>query len=281
MLKRGLLGLLFVSCFAFGQKQDTLRLFYSINQSQLENNASRIDSLIKSLKGTFADVQIIGYADYLWNNDYNLTLSKQRAENVKNYISEKHSRQITIVSCEGKGELKSPNENNADGNYFHRRVDIIYKTKVLVSISDEGPVVKKPVEQKPIKKDINQLNVGESVSVEGLSFEPGRHIIMKESSEALHKLLTVLQNSQTLKIEIQGHVCCTDNGADGMDLDTHQQKLSENRAKFVYDYLVKKGIDASRLSYKGYGRKQPKVEIETTPEEEQMNRRVEIKILEK
>ncbi len=263
------------------QKTDTLKLFYSINNSQLEANQNRIDSLLKKLNGLFVDVQIFGYADYLWDNDYNLNLSKQRAENVKNYLKQKSPSQFTFIVCEGKGELKSDDENNPEGNYFHRRVDIIYKTKIIVSISDEGDPVKKQADKNPPKKEIHDLKVGESLAIEGLSFEPGRHIVMKSSIVALHKILTALQINKYLKIEIQGHVCCTDNGNDGMDLDTHQIALSENRAKFVYDYLVKNGIDKERLSFKGFARTQPKVEIETSPEEEQMNRRVEIKVLEK
>lgn len=97
----------------------------------------------------------------------------------------------------------------------------------------------------------------------------------------LQKLLTALNENTKLRIEIQGHVCCTLNGADGMDLDTREMKLSENRAKAIYDYLVGKGISRNRLSYKGFGRTKPKVEIETNSEQEQLNRRVEIMIIEK
>jgi flagellar motor protein MotB len=54
-----------------------------------------------------------------------------------------------------------------------------------------------------------------------------------------------------------------------------------NRAKFVYDYLIENGIEKERLSYKGYAHTRPKILVENTPEEEQINRRVEIKITEK
>jgi outer membrane protein OmpA-like peptidoglycan-associated protein len=47
----------------------------------------------------------------------------------------------------------------------------------------------------------------------------------------------------------------------------------------VNDYLVKNGIDASRLTYKGYGHSRPKVSPEKSPADEQMNRRVEILVL--
>ena len=59
-----------------------------------------------------------------------------------------------------------------------------------------------------------------------------------------------LKENPTVKVEIQGH---TDNvGNDDANL-----KLSDQRAKAVYDYVIGKGIPADRLRYKGYGESQP------------------------
>ena len=66
----------------------------------------------------------------------------------------------------------------------------------------------------------------------------------------LKKLLSFLNENETIKIEIGGH---TDTRGDAND----NQILSENRAKSVYDYLIEKGIDATRLSYNGYGETNP------------------------
>ena len=56
-----------------------------------------------------------------------------------------------------------------------------------------------------------------------------------------------------MKVEIQGHVCCTGSKADGLDTDTGYPNLSENRARAVYNFLIENGIDKSRLRYKGSG----------------------------
>jgi outer membrane protein OmpA-like peptidoglycan-associated protein len=63
-----------------------------------------------------------------------------------------------------------------------------------------------------------------------------------------------------------------------MDLDTNTLELSLNRAKAVYQYLADNGIDAARLSYKGFGHKHPLVYPEDTEEKRTTNRRVELKI---
>jgi len=80
-----------------------------------------------------------------------------------------------------------------------------------------------------------------------------------------------MTDTPSLRIEISGHT-------DNVGSASYNQKLSESRAKAVVDYLLKKGVDASRLEYKGYGFEQP-VASNKTEEGRQQNRRTEFKIL--
>ena len=73
-----------------------------------------------------------------------------------------------------------------------------------------------------------------------------------------------------LKIEIGGHT-------DNTGTSEYNIKLSEARAKSVYDFLVKYGIDIHRLSYKGYGETKPIVENDSE-ENRAVNRRTEFRI---
>jgi len=57
--------------------------------------------------------------------------------------------------------------------------------------------------------------------------------------------------------------------------------LSVRRAKFVFDYLIKNGIPAERLSFKGYGNWEMRYPKATSNKEQELNRRVEIRILER
>jgi outer membrane protein OmpA-like peptidoglycan-associated protein len=83
----------------------------------------------------------------------------------------------------------------------------------------------------------------------------------------------MMQKHPNMRIELGGHT-------DNVGRPEANQKLSEQRAKAVYDYLVKKGISADRLTYKGYGQTEP-VADNTTPEGRRQNRRTVFTILEK
>jgi outer membrane protein OmpA-like peptidoglycan-associated protein len=80
-----------------------------------------------------------------------------------------------------------------------------------------------------------------------------------------------MTNNKSIKIELGGH---TD--SDG-DIDENKI-LSEKRAKSAVDYLINKGIDKTRLTYKGYGESNPKVENNSL-ENKSINRRTEVKII--
>jgi outer membrane protein OmpA-like peptidoglycan-associated protein len=264
-------------------KKDTLKLYYQINETSSDVSNRRLDSFVTALHGHFIKIRIVGYADFLHNNAYNQKLSQHRADAVKEYLLAKAApKQIELLDCKGAGEKYSRDNGSKEGEASQRRVDVIFEPLVLVESYNKEPEpekIKKDTVQN--KKNIEDLKKGESLAIAGLNFIPGRHIVVKEAVPILEQLLKTLQNNPKLKIEIQGHICCVEDQDDGLDLDTGERNLSVSRARAVYNYLVKNGIDASRLSYKGFGRKKPKVYPERTPEEEQMNRRVEIMVIEK
>lgn len=120
--------------------------------------------------------------------------------------------------------------------------------------------------------ELQPLKAGESIVLDNILFQSGKSIILKESYTTLDKIVTVLQENSTIKVEISGHT-------DSSGSLALNQRLSENRAKAVVDYLVKKGVPTERISSKGYGPSMP-IETNKTKEGRAKNRRVEFKILE-
>jgi len=125
----------------------------------------------------------------------------------------------------------------------------------------------------PQIKFLNTKNITKPSIHENVLFESNKSILLEESKIVLNKLITEMQKNKNMKIEIIGH---TDNTGD----EKQNQKLSENRAKAVVDYLISKNIDKSRLSYKGLGSSKP-IASNNTEEGKKKNRRVEFIILSK
>jgi len=119
------------------------------------------------------------------------------------------------------------------------------------------------------------------VTLKNVFFDLSKATLRPESSVELNKLVDFLNANPTLKIEISGH---TDTRGDAKE----NLLLSENRAKSVVDFLIAKGITATRLSSKGYGESKPiisdeKIAMLTSEEAKekahQENRRTDYKIV--
>ena len=126
---------------------------------------------------------------------------------------------------------------------------------------------------KPFELEIllDKIKIGSRVLLNNIFFDTNKFELLETSMIELNILSDLLKNNPSMVIEIQGH---TDNVG---DVKTNQ-KLSENRAKAVYDYLVGNGIDKKQLNYKGYGEEKPAFE-NTTEEGRQKNRRTEFLVV--
>lgn len=120
---------------------------------------------------------------------------------------------------------------------------------------------------------IEPLGEGKSMQIDEIEFFPGSSEFLQSAEPKLRRLRDFLALNAGIKVEIQGHV--HSNGENTFEA----QKLSEARAKRVYNYLVENGIDKERLTTVGYGNTMPIFPNAKFASEEQSNRRVEIKVL--
>ncbi len=279
---------LFISIFCINQlaySQDTVRLYYQLNDPFLSSNSkAKLDSLLYNrIIQDGKNLTIVGYADYLGSNEYNIKLSKKRAESVKQHLLNTGLKSNNIKLCIGKGEV--PRDLNLPEGYApDRRVDIVLNTintqpKTLVRSSPRTTEKKK---KNIVAKEISEVAVGNTFVLNNIYFYAGRHTVKESSLEELGQLYDALESSPNLHIQIEGHVCCIRPSApDALDEGTFELALSVNRAKAIYQYLVAEGIDKDRLKYVGFGKRRPVVAVEKTAEDADRNRRVEIRILAK
>lgn len=283
-------------CFCTNSKaqraNDTFSVYFDLNVPELNARAkSTLDSLLKGNKiSREKKLAIIGYADYLATDEYNMELSHNRAENVKEYLVNAQYNPKNIQLLIGKGEVKRKDTlGKPKGIPSDRRVDIVALNKPLPPrrITDTT-IIMRPRDKVAIPPssddpdfDITKVPVGKTFILKNIYFPMGRHFPKQSSYDDLNMLLEAMKENPYMVIKIEGHVCCISNVPDALDLDSRQMDLSVNRARFIYEFLKARGISANRLSYEGFGKRRPIIADEETAEEAAMNRRVEIRILER
>ncbi|HYG04340.1 MAG TPA: OmpA family protein [Chryseosolibacter sp.] len=115
------------------------------------------------------------------------------------------------------------------------------------------------------------IEVGQSIRLNNIFFDAGKSILKAESFPELDRVVDFLSKNTSIRIEISGHT-------DNVGKASSNLKLSQGRAQSVADYVVKKGIDKTRVVAKGYGDQKP-VASNVSKEGKAQNRRVEFTVL--
>lgn len=214
----------------------------------------KVDSLVAQWPfSVVRKVQIEGHTDSLASDEYNLRLSRRRVISLLEYLVSK-GLDPRKVATGFYGEQR-PRYLSDTSWAKNRRVEILlYVDRNLL------PVPEKRLTDYELKK-------GQKLRIPRLQFVGNQPVPTWQSMPALRDLLEVMKAQPDLKIEIQGHVCCSDN-----------QELSVERARMVYYFLRDQGIEEERLSYEGFSNSVPLYK-EVDERTKALNRRVEIKVL--
>jgi len=145
-----------------------------------------------------------------------------------------------------------------------------------VSVSDEnGCVVTaqgKILKEKYIPElEISKVGIGQTLAINELTFKADSTNLDPQNYEILDEVYDFLTTNKDVVIEIGGHT---------NTIPPHEycDRLSTERARSVAEYIVNKGIDQERVSYKGYGKRQPLTESRDSAARKK-NQRVEVKII--
>lgn len=126
---------------------------------------------------------------------------------------------------------------------------------------------------KEIHKDLYlvPIEIGQVVRLNNVFFDFDKWDLRAESFIELDRVVQLMKENPAIEIEMSAHT-------DSYGADDYNYKLSDNRARSVMEYIISKGISANRIISKGYGETKPVAENDT-PENRQLNRRVEFTIL--
>lgn len=190
---------------------------------------------------------------------------------------------ITVTDIESGEMMGQYQPNSATGKYViilppgrnysitYEAVDYLYQSdNVNISDTSAYQVIDRPVLLEP-------LSVGQKIVVRNIFFPSGSSVLAPESKAELDKLVKIMTDYPKLILEIAGHT----DAAGGEEMN---QKLSEQRAQSVANYLVEKGIDKSRVRTVGFGESKPIAQnynANGSPNKQgmSMNRRFEFTIL--
>lgn len=136
-------------------------------------------------------------------------------------------------------------------------------------------VPKAGIENQTVEIVLEKVFKEKEIVLDNIYYDYDKANLRTEAFPELDKLLTVLKNNETIRIQISSHTDCRGE-------EDYNQSLSQDRAQSVVDHLVSNGISASRLVAKGYGEQAPAVECDCrkcSDDQHQKNRRTTFKIL--
>jgi OOP family OmpA-OmpF porin len=132
------------------------------------------------------------------------------------------------------------------------------------------PPCEPPAPGQPV--NLEGCKTGDTIVLRGVNFDFNKASLTVNARQLLDQVADALLARSDIKVEIDGHT-------DGKGSASYNQKLSERRAESVKQYLVGRGIDAGRMSTKGFGKSKP-IADNSTDEGRELNRRVELKVTE-
>lgn len=246
----------------FSQEKKIETVYFNFDKYTLKNDQIQIVAdFVKSIDTSkIESLQIYGYCDDRGKNEYNYRLSVNRVTTVSNLLTKNGFNKNKIIIIEGRGRVlinEDTIENLSKVRSKNRRVDML-----LVPRNSFGNGIYNSLQE--------QHSVGDRIYFKNILFDLGSSKLTVASLKELDKIVVQLNKNTSLEFEIRGHVCCTPTTfKDAVDKATSERKLSVNRAKAVFRYLLSKNINSLRMSYKGCGNQFP------LGQGDKMDRRVE------
>jgi outer membrane protein OmpA-like peptidoglycan-associated protein/tetratricopeptide (TPR) repeat protein len=214
------------SHYAIGDVIEVANIYYEHDKAAVDKSSPGLKELIDVLnEHQHVKIEIGSHTDANGSASYNLGLSQRRANAVKNYLISRGISASRLVA-KGYGESK-----------------ILNHCKNGVPCSKAEHAVNRRTEFKVIGQ--TGFRIGDIIKVDNINYATGSSKLDKRDMRGLNEIVKILKEN-SISVEIRSH---TDSRGDA----AKNLKLSQERAKAVYDYLLEQGVNKYRLKYKGYG----------------------------
>lgn len=237
--------------------------------------------LINNIKKSFGHIQLKLESEVVNQEQLKESFTKiidDRTESDKTNIA------IKFVDEESKHPIiTSANINSKKRSSLFIASEILigneFKTKIQIQCDAEGYFFKDTtlnltdINDKIIEIPLKSISVGKVFKIDKIEFAKGTANLVPCADKILRRVKDFLILNSDVKIEIQGHV-----NNEGEE-NKKSEKLSAKRALTIKNYFIKAGINKDRMQHKGFGSKYPVFANPRNDDEQQANRRVEIKII--
>ncbi|MCL9808375.1 OmpA family protein [Flavobacterium luminosum] len=287
-----MIRLFFILCFVSSlSAQEQFNIYFQSNKHTLSAPDNKeLLQWVENNKNSKI-LAITGYTDEDGTQQYNDSLAAKRVETVFKLISGKvpireDFKKISFGEKHQHSKIKAENRKviiyyllNKD---LHREAEVLgikpeSVPKKKIAFPDKVIITNPNGSKSEYQLDVDFMNSlsnaskGTKLKLNNLNFVLNTFAVTNDSRGKLYELLLVMQQNPSMKIDIQGHICC---------VKSDKQELSTQRAKAVYKFLELNGIEKNRMSYQGFGSTQPLFPLpEKSEEERAANRRVEIEII--
>lgn len=216
--------------YAIGDKIAVASVFYEHGKSSIDHKKSPgLKELLDILnQHQHVVIEIGAHTDASGSAKYNRELSEKRAIAVKKYLEKKGIPSSRLVA-RGYGESQLLN-GCTDGVRCSKDEHALNRRTEFKVIGQKG------------------FKVGDIIKVDDINYELDKAKLDMANSRGLTEVIQLLKDNE-ISVEIRSHT-------DSRGSSSYNEELSQKRAKAVYDYLVKNGVNKHRLKYKGYGESQ-------------------------
>jgi outer membrane protein OmpA-like peptidoglycan-associated protein len=255
-------------------------VYYDLDKFVIRRDAiPALDKLAELMKKySFLDLLVASHTDSRASDEYNITLSNNRAKAVTEYLGGKGINSDRVrLEWFGESQLVNDCGNGkpcAETNHqLNRRSEL-----VLEAFPDPTKQYDIPQELKDMDfcepEDIFEKIQEEINDIPTIYFDFDKSMLRSVHRTELERTAIMLKRMPNLMLYIEGHT-------DQRGNEEYNQKLSERRAQTVKDYLKNKGVEDNRLESQWFGKTKPIHDcdqVTCTPAMHQLNRRTELRV---
>ncbi|MGV1100391.1 OmpA family protein [Thiovibrio sp. JS02] len=226
-----------------------------------------LNDSVEALRDSKGRIAVIVLSDGLSTS---ATDPVQAAAELKKAYGERICIHTVLIGNDPKGKATMEAIAQAGGCGFATTASSLASGAELAGFLEKVFLEKAPLaamKPAPVAKPVPT----ERIILRGINFDFDQAVIKPEFMPVLDVAVGILKGRPDLKVVAEGHTC-------DLGSDAYNQRLSERRARAVYDYLVRNGVNAASLSTVGHGETQPMADNKA-PGGRELNRRVEFKVV--